>query len=198
MPNKEIARRLQITERTVKSHLTSVFRHIGVTDRTQAALWAERNGVRVSVRLTAAPAPAPMPPQRRSRPSVKSPIVVHGGSDRVEDRVRRVVLSQGRRWRRPPSPAPRSECRKRGEEEHPDRGLLVERGGRVASIPSIPGRRRSMSTTSGADWRQRATAVSPSRCEPDEVDIADLIEQLRKPLGGSADGHRRARPAWVW
>jgi DNA-binding NarL/FixJ family response regulator len=48
MPNKEIARRLQITERTVKSHLTSVFRHIGVTDRTQAALWAERNGVRVS------------------------------------------------------------------------------------------------------------------------------------------------------
>ena len=48
MPNKEIARRLQITERTVKSHLTSVFRHIGVTDRTQAALWAERNGVRDS------------------------------------------------------------------------------------------------------------------------------------------------------
>ena len=38
MPNKEIARRLQITERTVKGHLTSVFRHIGVTDRTQAAL----------------------------------------------------------------------------------------------------------------------------------------------------------------
>jgi DNA-binding NarL/FixJ family response regulator len=45
MPNKEIARRLQITERTVKGHLTSVFRHIGVTDRTQAALWAERHGV---------------------------------------------------------------------------------------------------------------------------------------------------------
>lgn len=49
MPNKEIARRLQITERTVKGHLTSVFRHIGVTDRTQAALWAERHGVRVQV-----------------------------------------------------------------------------------------------------------------------------------------------------
>lgn len=47
MPNKEIARRLEITERTVKGHLTSVFRHIGVTDRTQAALWAERQGVRV-------------------------------------------------------------------------------------------------------------------------------------------------------
>lgn len=48
MPNKEIARRLQITERTVKGHLTSVFRHIGVTDRTQAALWAARHGVRAS------------------------------------------------------------------------------------------------------------------------------------------------------
>lgn len=47
MPNKEIARRLQITERTVKSHLTNIYRHIGVTDRTQAALWAERHGVHI-------------------------------------------------------------------------------------------------------------------------------------------------------
>lgn len=45
LPNKEIARRLEITERTVKGHLTSIFREIGVTDRTQAALWAQRNGV---------------------------------------------------------------------------------------------------------------------------------------------------------
>ena len=43
--NKAIARRLQISEKTVKAHLTSVFRQIGVTDRTQAALWAERNGL---------------------------------------------------------------------------------------------------------------------------------------------------------
>jgi len=46
LPNKLIARRLEISEKTVKSHLTSVFRAIGVTDRTQAALWAERNGFR--------------------------------------------------------------------------------------------------------------------------------------------------------
>ncbi len=44
LPNKLIARRLEISEKTVKSHLTNVFRAIGVTDRTQAALWAERNG----------------------------------------------------------------------------------------------------------------------------------------------------------
>jgi len=45
LPNKLIARRLAISEKTVKAHLTSVFRRIGVTDRTQAALWAERHGV---------------------------------------------------------------------------------------------------------------------------------------------------------
>lgn len=39
-PNKIIARRLGIAERTVKAHLTNVFQRIGVTDRTQAALWA--------------------------------------------------------------------------------------------------------------------------------------------------------------
>ena len=43
LANKQIARRLGITERTVKAHLTSVFARIGVTDRTQAALWAERH-----------------------------------------------------------------------------------------------------------------------------------------------------------
>jgi DNA-binding NarL/FixJ family response regulator len=43
LANKQIARRLGISERTVKAHLTSVFQRIGVADRTQAALWAERN-----------------------------------------------------------------------------------------------------------------------------------------------------------
>ena len=45
LPNKLIARRLEISEKTVKAHLTSIFQRIGVTDRTQAALWAQRHGV---------------------------------------------------------------------------------------------------------------------------------------------------------
>ena len=45
LPNKLIARRLEISEKTVKSHLTKIFRELGVTDRTQAALWAERQGL---------------------------------------------------------------------------------------------------------------------------------------------------------
>lgn len=43
MPNKLIARELGISEKTVKAHLTRVFQQIGVTDRTQAALWAKDN-----------------------------------------------------------------------------------------------------------------------------------------------------------
>jgi DNA-binding NarL/FixJ family response regulator len=42
LANKQIARRLGIAERTVKAHLTAVFQAIGVTDRTQAALWVEQ------------------------------------------------------------------------------------------------------------------------------------------------------------
>jgi len=45
LANKQIARRLGISEKTVKGHLTQVFQAIGVTDRTQAALWAERQGL---------------------------------------------------------------------------------------------------------------------------------------------------------
>jgi DNA-binding NarL/FixJ family response regulator len=42
-PNKQIARTLGISEKTVKGHLTAIFQLLGVTDRTQAALWAQRN-----------------------------------------------------------------------------------------------------------------------------------------------------------
>ncbi|MBV9412561.1 MAG: response regulator transcription factor, partial [Acidimicrobiia bacterium] len=46
-----IARRLGIAEKTVKAHLTSVFQTIGVTDRTQAALWARTHGIGSSARI---------------------------------------------------------------------------------------------------------------------------------------------------
>ena len=43
LPNKQIARKLAISEKTVKAHLTRIFQQIGVTDRTQAALWAREH-----------------------------------------------------------------------------------------------------------------------------------------------------------
>ena len=45
LANKQIARRMGISEKTVKGHLTNLFQRIGVADRTQAALWAERTGI---------------------------------------------------------------------------------------------------------------------------------------------------------
>ena len=43
--NKQIARALGISERTVKAHLGNVFRQLGVGDRTSAALWARDHGI---------------------------------------------------------------------------------------------------------------------------------------------------------
>lgn len=45
LANKQIAHRLGISEKTVKGHMTHIFQLIGVADRTQAALWAQRNGL---------------------------------------------------------------------------------------------------------------------------------------------------------
>ncbi|MBD5105574.1 MAG: response regulator transcription factor [Lachnospiraceae bacterium] len=45
MSNKEIGDKLQISERTVKNHISSVFKKIEVSDRTQAAVFAIRNNL---------------------------------------------------------------------------------------------------------------------------------------------------------
>ena len=41
--NKEIAYRLSISEKTVKNHVSNIFKKIGVSDRTQAAVYAIKN-----------------------------------------------------------------------------------------------------------------------------------------------------------
>ena len=43
--NKEIAQSLDICERTVKNHVFKIFKKIGVTDRTQAAVFAIKNNI---------------------------------------------------------------------------------------------------------------------------------------------------------
>lgn len=43
--NKEIARELSITEKTVKNHIGNIFAKLHVCDRTQAALYAIRKGL---------------------------------------------------------------------------------------------------------------------------------------------------------
>lgn len=43
--NKEIAFKLNISEKTVKNHVSSIFRKIDVADRTQAAIYAIKNNL---------------------------------------------------------------------------------------------------------------------------------------------------------
>lgn len=43
--NKEMADAMFISEKTVKNHLTSIFRKLGVKDRTQAAVYALKNHI---------------------------------------------------------------------------------------------------------------------------------------------------------
>lgn len=45
MFNKEIANNLDISERTVKNHISNIFKKIDVSDRTQAAVFAIRNNL---------------------------------------------------------------------------------------------------------------------------------------------------------
>ena len=44
-PNKEISRRLELSMNTVKSHIRTAYRAMGVTSRTQAVLWAVEHGI---------------------------------------------------------------------------------------------------------------------------------------------------------
>jgi len=45
VPNKEISRRLELSMNTVKSHIRTAYRSMGVTSRTQAVLWAVEHGI---------------------------------------------------------------------------------------------------------------------------------------------------------
>ncbi len=49
--NRQIARRLGVTERTARTHVSSILAKLGLASRTQAALWALQHG------LPAAPPP---------------------------------------------------------------------------------------------------------------------------------------------
>lgn len=45
LTNKEIAQALEISYETVKEHVQHILRKVGVSDRTQAAVWAVRQGL---------------------------------------------------------------------------------------------------------------------------------------------------------
>ena len=62
LSNRLIARKLDISEKTVKNHLSSIYFKIGATHRTQAALYARQVGLADPGEVAlSAPASAPVP-----------------------------------------------------------------------------------------------------------------------------------------
>jgi len=45
LPNKQIAYRLQVAERTVQFHVSNILQKLGVASRVEAAVWAKEQGV---------------------------------------------------------------------------------------------------------------------------------------------------------
>jgi DNA-binding NarL/FixJ family response regulator len=52
--NAELAKELWVTEQTVKFHLSNIYRKLGVRNRTQASLWAQRHRLAPSTESSAA------------------------------------------------------------------------------------------------------------------------------------------------
>ena len=62
LPNKLICRRLNISAGTVKAHISSILRELGVASRLQAVVWARHHG------LVGHPRPAPHPDAGQDAP----------------------------------------------------------------------------------------------------------------------------------
>ncbi len=43
--NREIAKALSLAERTARTHVSNILAKLGLASRTQAALWAHREGI---------------------------------------------------------------------------------------------------------------------------------------------------------
>ncbi|HTJ66794.1 MAG TPA: LuxR C-terminal-related transcriptional regulator [Actinospica sp.] len=91
LTNRQIARRLQISEKTVKNHLSAIFPKIGATARTQAAVYA--------IGQTTAVAEAPERPSRPATEENLTPrewsvldLVAHGLTNRQI--ARRLEISE--------------------------------------------------------------------------------------------------------
>jgi DNA-binding NarL/FixJ family response regulator len=66
--NKEIAQALNISDQTVKNHITSILRKLAVNDRTQAVIYALRHGwIKLEDTKDSLPGPAPSFGRERGR-----------------------------------------------------------------------------------------------------------------------------------
>ena len=78
LTNVEVARRLEVTIHAVKFHLASIYRKLGVANRTEAAgvFFQERAGLPDDVVLTPTVSSVPISPMARSRDALLSALAV--------------------------------------------------------------------------------------------------------------------------
>jgi DNA-binding NarL/FixJ family response regulator len=58
LSNQAVAKRLWVTDHTVKFHMTNIFRKLQVSNRTEAARWAQQHGLVEDLSADEAPTPA--------------------------------------------------------------------------------------------------------------------------------------------
>jgi len=104
--NREIARLLQLSEKTVKAHVSSVLAKLGVQDRTQAAVYAVRDRGDGADPALASSGRIGSGDRARARPPGGGPPRAHGSTSR------RCGAGTRRRWR---EPRRRSRARARAE-----------------------------------------------------------------------------------
>ena len=68
--NAEVARELDISEQTIKTHLNNIFHKLGVRDRVELALYAAREGI---IGVHERSRPSKVPGRRKTSASVKKP-----------------------------------------------------------------------------------------------------------------------------
>ena len=159
LANKQIARKLGISERTVKAHLTKIFQTLGVTDRTQAALWAAEH-------LTDEP-------RRRGRPARVDPAgrspCPRTGPVTAEQLAQVEALDQAAELARARASYRRASACRRGRAASPRGPTWPRRGTRRPRRPAWPpGRSRAPARPRpGRSPRSRPCAPTTGPCCPD-------------------------------
>ena len=91
LSNKAIARDLGVSEKTVKTHVSNILGKLGLADRTQAALYAVREGL-VDLEVLGPIADGARRPRRRTVVGMKTALVTgasRGPRPRARPRARR-------------------------------------------------------------------------------------------------------------
>ena len=172
LPNKLIARELDIAEKTVKTHVSSILSKLGLTDRTQAALYAVRAGLVESTEVL-----GPIPdgggrPRRLASASMTSTAIVTGASRGLGLELTKALAQRG--WRvvidaRDLPSVPRGE--------------LAESGRWSRWRATSPTRRTARALVEAAGGAHRPARQQRKRARPEPAAAARATSRSRRSSG---------------